>query len=128
MSFRAYKVFTTEATDGRSGRTDGVAVSSTTTYYSSPVALGPGSQASVSWHCTGTPTGTVTLWKANRPNPSEASDSDWSSVAIGALGSPAGAAANSSEEYGNLGAGLFRIKYVNASGSGVLYGYVNLPV
>ena len=56
MSFRAYKMFTTEATDGRSGRTDGVAVSSTTTYYSSPVAIGVGSQLSLSLHWIPSPT------------------------------------------------------------------------
>lgn len=128
MSFRAYKMFTTEATDGRSGRTDGVAVSGTSTYYSSPIALGVGSQLSLSLHWTSTASGTTTLWKANRPNPDVTSDADWSSVALGSLSGPGGVAGNSSEEYGNLGAGLFRVKYVNASGSGTLYAYGNVPV
>lgn len=126
-AFRAYRLFTTEAVDGRSGRTDGVAVSSTNTYYSSPVALGAGSQLSLSLHWTSTASGTTTLWKANKPNPSEATDADWTSVSLGSLAGPGGVAGNSSEEYGNLGAGLFRVKYVNASGSGVLSAYANVP-
>jgi hypothetical protein len=122
---RAYRLFTTSATDGRPGATDGVAVSSTNTYYSAPVTLAGADGLSVSVEWSGTPSGLLTLWKSNKPDPVLTDDSDWQQE-TDALTDPFGSASKTSEEYGNFRASLVRLKYVNSSGSGTLKAYANV--
>jgi hypothetical protein len=96
----------------------GVAVSSTTTYYSQPVTQS--GNGALSLHCVfaGTMTGTLTLWLSNKPNADRTSDTDWVQDTTFTAVSPAGAASKSFYTVGNLAGVSVRLKYVNASGSG----------
>lgn len=128
MSFPNKLFVTRSATDANAPETEGIAVTGTNTYYSkmwsgSNKALEGGY---VLW--TGTPTGTLTMQASNKPNPDETSDVDWTPLdSIVLTPQPAGSAgstplANSSPF------SLFyrhRVKYVNASGNGVLTGWVH---
>jgi hypothetical protein len=97
-----------------------VAVSSTTTYYSSYFGGGDTANWSLHLEWTGTPTGTVTLWKSNKPSPSPDDDADWVQDTAITFTSPAGSASKGGYEVGNSGFKFYRLKYVNASGSGTL--------
>lgn len=96
-----------------------VAVSSTTTYYSSAIDI---DGESVSWHFvwTGTPTGTFTLWYSNKPGADASTDADWVQDPTFPAVNPAGSASKSFISASQTTARACRIKYVNASGSGVL--------
>jgi hypothetical protein len=122
------KLFVTNNTsDSGAPRTDGVAVSSTTTYYSK-MWTGESTDAydlQVSW--TGTPTGTLTLQVSNKENPSEASDADWVASTEVTLTNPAGSATGFRVAATGSPAYRKRLKYVNSSGSGTLYGWVTVP-
>ncbi len=100
---------------------DGVAVSSTNTYYSTPWS---GDTYALSLFWTGTPTGTFTMWVSDKPNPDLANDNDWRQDTGFAPTNPAGSASKTGDDVTNSNANLKRIKYVNASGSGTLTGYV----
>lgn len=84
----------------------------------------PSTVWSVQLQWTGTPAGTVTLWKSNKLNPSEANDDDWvqdtgySQVYGGAVG-------KSSEEISSSGARWYRFKSVLSGSAGTLAGWVN---
>lgn len=123
----AFPVFTTSDGSVMDKRTDGVAVSSTNTYYSSPISarLGDGFSLQLRW--TGTPTGTFTVWKANKPNPDRTNDADWDQDAdfngSGSLAA-AGAAGGASFSAMNAKNDLWRVKYVNASGTGTIFAYM----
>lgn len=95
-----------------------VAVSSTNTYYTAVVGQGGAGALALHSVFTGTPTGTVTLWYTNKPNASEANDTDWVQDTTFTATNPAGAATKSFHTVGNLAAVRVRLKYVNASGSG----------
>lgn len=97
-----------------------VAVSSTTTYYSEVFGTGDFTNWGMHFQWTGTPTGTITLWKSNKPNPSTADDTDWVQDTAFTFVSPAGGASKGGYEAGNSGFKAYRVKYVNASGSGAL--------
>lgn len=109
---------------GRSA--EGVAVSSTTTYYSDIMGEAHSSGLSAHFQWTGTPTGTFTFWVSNKPNPSTADDTDWvqDSTVFTAV-NPAGVASKAAHTI-NHRAKHKRFKYVNASGSGVLFGWVHV--
>lgn len=114
--------FTTDG-DSSGGQSNGVTVSSTNTYYSAvfsaPYCLG----FSISMEWTGTPTGTFTLWFSNKDNPILTTDADWNQDTTFAPTNPAGAAGSMGDGgVGNAQAGKWRVKYVNASGTGVLTG------
>lgn len=104
---------------------DNVAVSSTNTYYSGVFGGSDFFVWGLHFQWTGTPTGTFTLWKSNKPNPSLADDADWVQDTSITLTNPAGAASKAGNEVGNCGFKFYRIKYVNASGSGNLWLYVH---
>lgn len=122
-----YKLFISSTTgDHNAPKTNGVAVSSTTTYYSKMWG-GFGSDAydlQVVW--TGTPTGTLTLQVSDKPNPDESSDTDWVTTTETTMTNPAGSA-SSFRVAKDVSPGHKRLKYVNASGSGTLYAYVIVP-
>ncbi len=122
-----YKLYmTANASDSASPKTDGVAVSSTSTYYSKMFG-GFGSDAydlHVVW--TGTPTGTLTLQVSDKPNPVETSDTDWVTTTETTMTNPAGSG-SSFRVAKDVSPGHKRLKYVNSSGSGVLYAYVIVP-
>ena len=115
------RLFTTEVTVGPPGRADGVAVTGTNTYYSTPVS--PRLEGiSVQLRASGTMTGTWSLWKTNKPDPDLTSDDDWIAIAD-SLTDPSGSDVDVGEEFGNLRCYLFRVKYVNESGAGTIYGW-----
>lgn len=121
------KLFVT-ATTGDSGAPlqEGVAVSSTNTYYSKMWSGQDSGGQSLQLEWTGTPAGALTLWYSNKPNPSEENDADWEEEAtVFSPTDPAGSASGFVTENLKLAYRL-RLKYVNASGSGVLKGWVQI--
>lgn len=102
-----------------------VAVSSTTTYYSDVFGGGNRRNWSMHFDWTGTPTGTFTLWKSNKTKPDPASDADWVQDTAITFTQPAGSASKAGYEVGNSGFRFYRIKYVNASGSGAISLFVH---
>jgi hypothetical protein len=123
-----YKIFvTTSATDSAAPTTNGTAVTSTNTYYSK---MWTGEDAwgydlHVEW--TGTPTGTLSLWVSDKLNPDETTDNDWVTSTEVTLTNPAGSASKFRVATNVSPAYRKRLKYVNASGSGTLFGYVVVP-
>ena len=116
------RLFFTTDTDAAGGQNLGVTVSSTNTYYSA-VFSGPyinGFSFSMEW--TGTPTGTFTLWYSNKADPVLTTDADWNQDTTFAPTNPAGSAGSMGDNVTNGQAAKWRIKYVNASGTGVLTG------
>lgn len=123
-----YKLFiTASGTDSGAPTSDGVAVSSTNTYYSK-MWTGEdsyGYDLMVSW--TGTPTGTLTLWVSDKLNPDEANDNDWVQTTETTMVNPAGSASKFRVATATSPAYRKRLKYVNSSGSGSLFAYVTVP-
>lgn len=121
-------VFVTKSTtDPGAEATDGVAVSSTTTYYSK---LWSGARAvgySSTVFYTGTPTGTFTLWMTDKPYPDLTTDTDWVQDTGFVPTNPAGAAGGFLDNVADGRPYHKRFKYVNSSGSGTIYGWVNAP-
>lgn len=122
-------IYTTRSgTDASAPATDGVAVSGTSTFYSD-TWTGEGADGySMSVFFTGTPTGTFTLWFTDKRQPDTgANDNDWIQDTGFVPTNPAGAAG----KFGTPNAGSRsyrkRLKYVNASGTGSIFGYVTVP-
>lgn len=120
-----YSNFNTQDTGAAGRMSEGVAVTGSNTYYGNPISGKNSSGFGIEFIWTGTPTGTITHWISNKPNPSLADDSDWvqESTLFTAV-NPAGSASKSQHTLAHHG-GLKRFKYVNSSGSGVFYAYVN---
>lgn len=98
----------------------GVVVTGTNTYYSD--AIGPrGMGFGYHFEWTGTPTGTLTMWRSLKPNPDQTSDNDWVQVSTFSPTNPAGSASKFGEEINFTNFNRYRFKYVNASGSGTLF-------
>jgi hypothetical protein len=123
-----YTIFKTSASgDSAAPTTNGVAVSSTNTYYSK-MWTGEDSNAydlQVNW--TGTPTGTLTLQVSDKPNPVETSDADWVASTEVTVTNPAGSASGFRVATVASPAYRKRLKYVYASGSGTIFAYVTVP-
>lgn len=118
-----FSIYTT-ADSGAAGRSaDGVAVSGTTTYYSAPISGKQADGMGLHLQWTGTPTGTFTLWMSDKPHPSLADDADWVQDTGFSPTNPAGSASKMRDDTANAKAKWKRVKYVNASGTGVLYGW-----
>lgn len=101
-------------------KVQGVVVSATTTYYSD--AIGPrGWGFGYHFEWTGTPTGTITMWRTLKPNPNEATDADWVQVTAFTPTNPAGSASKFGDEISFTSFARYRFKYVNASGTGTLF-------
>lgn len=121
-----YRLFTTQDTGPQGYLTDGLAVTGANTYYSKPIScLGSdGFGMTIRW--TGTPTGTFTVWRTDRRDPDLATDTDWTQdpdfngVGVGTLatGGIAGIKSFSNAIAKNW---KWRIKYVNTSGTGVVF-------
>jgi hypothetical protein len=117
-----YSLFNTREAPGifQPLKQPGLAVTGTNTYYSD--VIGP---RNISWgyhfEWTGTPTGTLTLWRSNKPNPDPLTDNDWVQVTAFAPTNPAGSASKFGDEVSFTNFKNYRFKYVNASGTGVLF-------
>lgn len=125
MSFKSfYRLFVTtvSSTLGSIFKTDGVAASATNTYYSSKFSA-VGGHLSFSLKTTGTLTGTFTMWYSDKEKPALDTDDDWVLAVGPTLTNPAGAATFVKYAADGIEAGWVRIKYVNASGTGNVYGY-----
>lgn len=119
-----YRLFTTKTVsdEGASYTEDGVAASSTDTYYSNKMA--PGSDdLGFTLQTTGTLTGTFTLWLSDKDHPSLADDADWVQAAGPTFTNPAGSTTKVKYGIEGLEFAWARVKYVNASGTGNLLGY-----
>lgn len=123
-----YQIFNTRsATDPAAYTQDGVAVSSTNTYYSEMWSGEDADGQGLMLFWTGTPTGTLTMWATDKDNPILTSDADWVQDTTWTPTNPAGSASKFRTDSGNFKAFRKRVKYVNASGSGVLFGRVTVP-
>lgn len=82
---------------------------------------------------TGTPTGTFSLWRTNRPDANQdgTADTGWDQVPTAEVDftgkQPAGSASQSFIEISRVSAWKYRLKYVNASSSGNIWCYVHIP-
>jgi hypothetical protein len=113
---------TRSGTDPAAYPSDGVAVSSTTTYYSKKISLAlTQGNYSIQLAWTGTPTGAFTLWSSDEAEPSEADDTAWTQVTW-TSSDPAGSPGKQRTDASGKGYRWLRIKYVNASGSGTVTG------
>ena len=118
-----YSVYQTAANANK----DGVAASSTNTYYSFVWSGEDSDGYGLTVFTTGTLTGTWTLWATDKPFASEADDSDWVQDTGFTPTNPAGAASKYRDDGGNAKAYRKRLKYVNASGTGNIIAYVTVP-
>lgn len=124
LNFSIYN--TRSATDTNAPSSQGVAVSSTSTFYSD-VFTGLGADGyglQLQW--TGTPNGTFTLWMSDKLNPGLADDTDWVQDTTFAPTNPAGAAGKFRDDASNSKSLRKRIKYVNSSSAGTLFGWVTV--
>lgn len=122
-----YRVYTTAEATPMGYANDGVAVTGTNTYYSTKWTAQWSDIFAHTVQWTGTPAGTLTLWMTDKEAPSEADDSDWVQDTTYSPTNPAGAAGKFRDNVANGAARWVRIKYVNASGSGTIFGYVTEP-
>lgn len=104
---------------------NGVAVSGANTYYSNLFGGGDFLLWGLHFVWTGTPTGTFTLWKSNKANPSLADDTDWVQETGVVLTNPAGSASKAGNEVGNTAFRYYRVKYVNSASTGNIWLYVH---
>jgi hypothetical protein len=120
-----YSIYNTA--DSRTGKSEeGVAVSSTNTYYSTVISGKHSTVVPAHFSWTGNPTGTLSFWVSDKPQPSLADDTDWVQEATAYTAvNPAGSASKAEHDITSTHRWK-RFKYVNASGSGTLYGYVNV--
>jgi hypothetical protein len=119
-----FKLFSThtESTLGGYMTTDGVAASGTTTYYSNKM-IPAGDVIGFRLKTTGTLTGTFTLWYSDKDHPSLADDTDWDQDPNWSPTNPAGGVTSKKYAVDGVETAWARIKYVNASGTGTVYGY-----
>lgn len=117
-------VYVTRSTDFMGTQTEGVAVSSTSTYYSLAWSSEYGTKGSVGIFWTGTPTGALTLWFSDKAKPSLTDDTDWHQDTSESFTDPAGSASKTGDNWSNANAKWWRLKYVNAGGSGVLSAFI----
>lgn len=120
----SYTLFSTSDGSVMDKRTPGVAVTGTNTYYSKPVSSEWGDGFSLHLQWTGTPTGDFTVWRTNKPDANPLTDADWSQdLSFGTSGvlATGGVANNNSVSAQNAKNKLWRVKYVNASGTGTVF-------
>lgn len=111
---------------GPTQASDGVSVSGTTTYYSQRWGANSSDGQSFTLFAVGTMTGTFTLWVTDHPNPNMATDADWVQDTGITFTNPAGSDTKFNDSASNMKQHWKRVKYVNATGSGVLRGYCSV--
>ena len=98
----------------------------TATIYSDRFSMKRGSLFSLHLSYAGsTPTGTITLWQSNKPDPDPDSVTDWvqnTDVTFTAVAGDGSQFINA----GNAAARYYMVRYVNASGTGVLECWTNV--
>lgn len=119
-----YRLFTTNDGTVMGNMLDGVAVTGTNTYYSTKFTSQWSDVFGMMVQWSGTPTGTLTLWASDKEMPSETDDADWVQDTTFSPTNPAGSAGKFRDNVANGVARWWRLKYVNASGSGTLLAYV----
>lgn len=118
---------TRSLTDPGANISEGVAVSSTDTYYSDWWTGEDSDGYALQVEYSGTPTGAFTLWMSDKRNPSRADDTDWVQDTGFAPTDPAGAAGKFRDDASNAKAFRKRLKYVNASGAGTIKAWATVP-
>lgn len=126
MAMKNFSAFNTLSSTGAAAHlTRGVTVSGTNTYYSQKASGSDILSYAVQW--TGTPTGVFTLWGSDKKEPDESNDNDWYPITpTQAPTNPAGSASSSSGRAVDFNCPWKRIKYVNASGTGLLTGDISV--
>lgn len=121
-------LFTTRSlTDANAPATDGVAVSGTPTIYSDIVTGEDSERFSLSVFFTGTLTGTFTRWYTDKRLPDTgANDNDWIQDSTFTPTNPAGAAGKFGTPSTLSTSYRWRLKYVNASGTGNIFAYTSV--
>ena len=123
-----YSIFNTRsATDPGARDAVGVSVLGTPTIYSDMWTGESADGFNLTVFTTGTLTGTFTMWMTDKPSPDQTNDTDWVQDTTFAPTNPAGAAVKFMDAAGNAKAYRKRLKYVNASGTGVITAYVTVP-
>lgn len=123
-----FSIFNTfSATDPGAPALAFVAVSGTPTVYSLHWTGEDADGYGLSVFTTGTLTGTFTLWGTDKPLPNLTDDSDWIQDTGFTPTNPAGAAVKFRDDGGNAKANKKRLKYVSASGTGNVSGFVTVP-
>lgn len=123
----SYSIFNTTPTgDSAAGPSEGVAVAAAATHYSA-VWSGSGSDGqAIQLEWTGTPVGVFTLWWSSKMHPVLTSDADWIEDTDFSPTNPAGSASKMGDNAAVMKGNVKRIKYVHASGSGTLKGWVTV--
>lgn len=117
-------------TPGGAGDPDGVAVSGTAVSRSTAIRIEALSRVSVHAEWSGTPTGTFVLQVSNKAKPDDASDTGWltwtpATAIVNPAGAPGATLLVFDDARGqSCPARWARVKYTNASGTGVLSGFV----
>lgn len=112
-------------TAGGAGDTNGAAVTGAMTVYSDPTDVARILNPSYHLEWSGTPTGTFTVWGSNKVDPKLADDSDWFNPTLAvAIVQPAGTASKDFVDLAGWPFRKMRLKYVNASGTGVVNAFV----
>ncbi len=120
----SYDLFTTQdVTGGARHVLSYVAASSTNTYRSNKNPVSDNDSVGFTLETTGTLTGTFTLWWSDEPHPVESTDTDWEQDTAWTPTNPAGAATYTKYSISDIKGKWFRIRYVNASGTGNLLGW-----
>lgn len=107
-------------------RFEGVAASSTNTYYSQKMQPDDEGLLGFTLETTGTLTGTFTLWYSDEDQPALATDTDWVQDTSWSPTNPAGSTTKVKYVVSGLRGKWARVKYVNGSGTGNLLGYANV--
>lgn len=115
-------LYVTRAVDFMGTQTDGVAASSTNTYYSLPFHSDRGQNLQI--QSTGDLTGAFTLWYSSKERPVLADDDDWTEDTAFSPDDPAGTPVNFTVDNVTAMARWKRLKYVNVSGTGSIFAYV----
>ena len=123
-----YSIFNTRSgTDANAPALVGASLTGVVTAYSDPWSGESADGFNLSVFTTGTLSGTFTLWMTDKPYPGLADDTDWIQDTSFAPTNPAGGAVKFQDAAGNTKAYRKRLKFVNASGTGTITGYVTVP-
>lgn len=121
MKTTPQSIFNTAGTGSAADILEGISPTGTNTYFSQPWSAPTYGLQIVS---TGTLTGTLTLWMSDKVNPDRTAVTDWVQDSGFSPTNPAGSAVNFRDDVTNANARWKMIRYVNASGTGTLKGFV----